>query len=79
MGYLIHNRAFREINSDEFMYHFSGKCRKFFYYFKDFFLGGSVTMPAKEKIMPLLITLTHSAKYWGCQYRCSGRRKMGRL
>ena len=55
MGYLVHNRAFREINSPNIYVSFLVEnVEKFFTTFKDFFAGLSVTMPAKENIMPLL-------------------------
>jgi len=55
MGYLIHNRAFREIDSPDIYVSFLVENEeKFFMAFKDFFSGLSVTMPAKENIMPLL-------------------------
>jgi 3-dehydroquinate dehydratase / shikimate dehydrogenase len=55
MGYLIHNRAFREIGSPHIYVSFLvDNVEKFFIAFKDFFSGLSVTMPAKESIIPML-------------------------
>jgi len=66
MGYLIHNRAFREINSDDIYVSFLVEnVEKFFITFKDFFSGLSVTMPAKENIIPLLDNVDSTARSIG--------------
>jgi 3-dehydroquinate dehydratase/shikimate dehydrogenase len=66
MGYLIHNCAFREINSDDIYVSFLVEnVENFFITFKDFFSGLSVTMPAKEKIMPLLDNVDSTAQSIG--------------
>ena len=55
LGYLVHNRAFQEKGSPDIYVSFLvDNVEKFFNSFKDFFSGLSVTMPAKEQIMPLL-------------------------
>ncbi|MEK9630073.1 MAG: shikimate dehydrogenase [Nitrospinota bacterium] len=66
MGYLIHNRAFKEINSPDIYVSFLVEnTEKFFLAFKNFFSGLSVTMPAKENIMPLLDEVNETAKQIG--------------
>ena len=66
MGYLIHNRAFREIGSPHIYVSFLVEnVEKFFIAFKDFFSGLSVTMPAKENIMPLLDNVDATAQSIG--------------
>ena len=66
MGYLIHNRAFREIGSPDIYVSFLvDNVEKFFIAFKDFFSGLSVTMPAKESIMPLLDKVDTTAQSIG--------------
>jgi len=66
MGYLIHNRAFREIGSPHIYVSFLVEnVEKFFIAFKDFFSGLSVTMPAKENIMPLLDKVDAAAQSIG--------------
>jgi 3-dehydroquinate dehydratase / shikimate dehydrogenase len=66
MGYLIHNRAFQEIGSNAIYVSFLVKnVEKFFNEFKEFFSGLSVTMPFKEKIMPLLDVVDETAKKIG--------------
>ena len=66
MGYLIHNRAFREINSPDIYVSFLvDNVEKFFIAFKDFFSGLSVTMPAKETILPLLDRVDDTAQKIG--------------
>jgi len=66
MGYLIHNRAFQEIKSPDIYVSFLVEnIEKFFADFKHFFAGLSVTMPAKESIMPLLDRIDETAKNIG--------------
>jgi len=66
MGYLIHNRAFQEIKSPDIYVSFLVEnLEKFFSDFKHFFSGLSVTMPAKESIMPLLDRIDETAKNIG--------------
>ena len=66
MGYLIHNRAFQEIGSNDIYVSFLVKnVEKFFNEFKEFFSGLSVTMPFKEKIMPLLDAVDATAQKIG--------------
>jgi 3-dehydroquinate dehydratase/shikimate dehydrogenase len=55
MGYLIHNRAFKEIDSPDIYVPFLvDNAEKFFSEFSDLFAGLSVTMPFKEDLAPLL-------------------------
>mgnify|MGYP002630515153 CR=1 FL=1 len=66
LGYLIHNRAFHEIGVPHIYVSFLVEnVEKFFNAFKDFFSGLSVTMPAKENIMPLLDEIDDTAKRIG--------------
>ena len=66
MGYLIHNCAFREIDSSDIYVSFLVENEeKFFIAFKNFFSGLSVTMPAKENIMPLLDQIDPTAQSIG--------------
>jgi 3-dehydroquinate dehydratase / shikimate dehydrogenase len=66
MGYLIHNRAFREIGLPHIYVSFLvDNVEKFFIAFKDFFSGLSVTMPAKESIMPMLDNVDATAQNIG--------------
>ncbi len=66
MGYLIHNRAFKEIKSPDIYVSFLvDNIEKFFSDFKHFFAGLSVTMPAKESIIPLLDRIDETAKNIG--------------
>jgi 3-dehydroquinate dehydratase / shikimate dehydrogenase len=66
MGYLIHNRAFREIGLPHIYVSFLvDNVEKFFIAFKDFFSGLSVTMPAKESIMPMLDNVDATAQSIG--------------
>jgi 3-dehydroquinate dehydratase / shikimate dehydrogenase len=66
MGYLIHNRAFREIGSPHIYVSFLvDNVEKFFIAFKHFFSGLSVTMPAKESIMPMLDNVDPTAQSIG--------------
>ncbi|GJL77141.1 MAG: shikimate dehydrogenase (NADP(+)) [Nitrospinaceae bacterium] len=66
MGYLIHNRAFQEIGSNDIYVSFLVKnVEKFFNEFKAFFSGLSVTMPCKESVMPLLDEVDETAKKIG--------------
>ena len=66
MGYLIHNRAFQETGSPDIYVSFLVKnVEKFFNEFKEFFSGLSVTMPFKEKIMPLLDAVDETAQKIG--------------
>ena len=66
LGYLVHNRAFQEKGSpDIYVSLLVDNVEKFFNSFKDFFSGLSVTMPAKEKIMPLLDRIDETAQKIG--------------
>ena len=66
LGYLVHNRAFQEKGSPDIYVSFLvDNVEKFFNNFKDFFSGLSVTMPAKEQIMPLLGRVDETAKKIG--------------
>ena len=66
MGYLIHNSAFREIDSSDIYVSFLVENEeKFFIAFKNFFSGLSVTMPAKENIMSLLDQVDPTAQSIG--------------
>jgi len=66
LGYLVHNRAFQEIGSPDIYVSFLvDNVEKFFNSFKEFFSGLSVTMPAKEKIIPLLDRIDETAKKIG--------------
>lgn len=66
MGYLVHNRAFQEQGSSDIYVSFLvDNVEKFFINFKDFFSGLSVTMPAKEEIMPLLDKVDETAQKIG--------------
>ena len=66
LGYLVHNRAFQEKGSPDIYVSFLvDNVEKFFNSFKDFFSGLSVTMPAKEQIMPLLDRVDETAKKIG--------------
>ena len=61
-GYLVHNRAFQEKGSTDIYVSFLvDNVEKFFIRFKDFFSGLSVTMPAKEQIIPLLDRIDETA------------------
>ncbi len=65
-GYLVHNRAFQEKDSaDIYVSFLVDNVEKFFNRFKDFFSGLSVTMPAKEQIMPLLDRIDETAQKIG--------------
>ena len=62
MGYLVHNRAFLEKSSPDIYVSFLvDNVEKFFRGFKGFFNGLSVTMPAKEQIMPVLDRVDETA------------------
>jgi 3-dehydroquinate dehydratase/shikimate dehydrogenase len=66
LGYLVHNRAFQEAGSPNIYVSFLvDNVEKFFNSFKGFFSGLSVTMPAKEQIMPLLSRVDETAKKIG--------------
>jgi 3-dehydroquinate dehydratase / shikimate dehydrogenase len=66
LGYLVHNSAFQEKESaDIYVSFLVDNVEKFFNSFKDFFNGLSVTMPAKEQIMPLLDRVDETAKKIG--------------
>lgn len=66
LGYLVHNRAFQEKGSPDIYVSFLvDNVEKFFNSFKDFFSGLSVTMPAKEQVMPLLGRVDETAKKIG--------------
>lgn len=66
MGYLIHNRAFQEIGSPDIYVSFLvNNVEKFFNEFKEFFQGLSVTMPCKEKIIPLMDNVDATAQKIG--------------
>ena len=61
-GYLVHNRAFQEKGSSDIYVSFRvDNVEKFYNSFKDFISGLSVTMPAKEQIMPLLNRIDETA------------------
>ncbi|MBT3921823.1 MAG: shikimate dehydrogenase [Nitrospina sp.] len=65
-GYLVHNRAFEEQGSSDIYVSFRvDNVEKFFNEFKNFFSGLSVTMPAKEQIMPLLDRIDETAEKIG--------------
>jgi 3-dehydroquinate dehydratase / shikimate dehydrogenase len=65
-GYLVHNRAFEEKGSSDIYVSFRvDNVEKFFNSFKEFFSGLSVTMPAKEQIMPLLDRVDETARKIG--------------
>ncbi len=66
LGYLVHNKAFQEKDFPDIYVSFQvDNVEKFFNSFKDFFSGLSVTMPAKEQIMPLLSRVDETAKKIG--------------
>ena len=66
MGYLVHNRAFLEKSSPDIYVSFLvDNVEKFFRGFKGFFNGLSVTMPAKEQIMPVLDRVDETARKIG--------------
>ena len=66
LGYLVHNRAFQEKGSPDIYVSFCvDNVEKFFNSFKDFFSGLSVTMPAKEQIMPVLSRVDDTAQKIG--------------
>lgn len=66
MGYLIHNRAFQEIGSNDIYVSFLVKnVEKFFNEFKEFFSGLSVTMPFKENILTALDEVDETARKIG--------------
>ncbi len=66
MGYLIHNRAFKETGLPHIYLPFWVlNLQKFFSGFEPFFEGLSVTMPYKEDIMPLLDEIDPLAKKIG--------------
>jgi 3-dehydroquinate dehydratase / shikimate dehydrogenase len=66
LGYLVHNRAFQEKSSPDIYVSFLiDNVENFFNSFKDFFSGLSVTMPAKEQIIPLLSRVDKTAKKIG--------------
>ena len=66
LGYLVHNRAFHEKASPHIYVSFLvDNLEKFFNSFKGFFSGLSVTMPAKEHIIPLLSKIDATAKKIG--------------
>jgi 3-dehydroquinate dehydratase / shikimate dehydrogenase len=66
LGYLVHNHAFQEKGSPDIYVSFLvDNVEKFFNSFKHFFSGLSVTMPAKEKIMPLLDRIDETAQKIG--------------
>jgi 3-dehydroquinate dehydratase/shikimate dehydrogenase len=65
-GYLVHNRAFQEKKSSDIYVSFHVEnVEMFFNKFKSFFNGLSVTMPAKEQIMPLLDRVDQTAEKIG--------------
>ena len=66
LGYLVHNRAFHEKASPHIYVSFLvDNLEKFFNSFKGFFSGLSVTMPAKEHIIPLLNRVEETAQKIG--------------
>jgi 3-dehydroquinate dehydratase/shikimate dehydrogenase len=65
-GYLVLNRAFQEKESSDIYVSFRvDNVEKFYNLFKDFISGLSVTMPAKEQIMPFLNRIDETAKKIG--------------
>ena len=65
-GYLVHNKAFEEKGSSDIYVSFRvDNVEKFFHGYKDFFSGLSVTMPAKEQIIPLLDRIDDTAGKFG--------------
>ncbi len=65
-GYLVHNRAFQATgSSDIYVAFLVNNVEKFFTGFADFFSGLSVTMPAKEKVAPLLDRIDTTAQKIG--------------
>jgi 3-dehydroquinate dehydratase / shikimate dehydrogenase len=66
LGYLVHNRAFEEkVSPDIYVSFLVDNVEKFFNSFKGLFSGLSVTMPAKEHIIPLLNRVDETAKKIG--------------
>jgi 3-dehydroquinate dehydratase / shikimate dehydrogenase len=66
MGYLVHNRAFHEEGTPDIYVSFLvDNVEKFFNSFENFFSGLSVTMPAKEEIIPLLNSVNETARKIG--------------
>ena len=66
MGYLIHNRAFKEIGSTDIYVPFLvDNVENFFKGFSPYFEGLSVTMPFKEDIMALMDKIEETAKRIG--------------
>jgi len=66
MGYLIHNRAFKEIGtSDIYVPFLVDNVEKFFKNFSPYFEGLSVTMPFKEDVVALMDKVEETAKKIG--------------
>ena len=66
MGYLIHNRAFKEIGSTDIYVPFLvDNVEKFFKGFSPYFEGLSVTMPFKEDIIAIMDEIEETAKRIG--------------
>ena len=66
MGYLIHNRAFKEIGSNDIYVPFLvDNVEKFFKSFSPYFEGLSVTMPFKEDVVALMDKVEETAKKIG--------------
>jgi len=66
MGYIVHNRAFQEKSFPGIYVSFQvDNVGKFFSNFREFFSGLSVTMPAKEQIMPLMDRIDQTAQKIG--------------
>ncbi len=66
MGYLIHNRAFKETGSSDIYVPFLvDNVEKFFKRFSPYFEGLSVTMPFKEDILSLMDEVEETAKSIG--------------
>lgn len=66
MGYLVHNRAFQEAGLPHIYVPFwVENVRKFFPAFEPWFDGLSVTMPHKEKVIPLLDRVDAAARKIG--------------
>jgi len=66
MGYLVHNRAFKEMESTNIYVPFLvDNVEKFFKEFSSYFEGLSVTMPFKEDIMALMDDVEETAKRIG--------------
>lgn len=62
MGYLIHNRGFQEIGSQDIYVSFLVRqVEKFYHSFQEIFAGLSVTMPYKENLLKLVDAVDETA------------------